>query len=167
MSVLVEIERWYDSNCDENWEHSYGIMIDNLVNPGWSVTIDLTDTNLEGKSFNKIEENTSDEKNWLYCNVEDEKFHGLGDSFKLERILEIFLDWAKSQNEDWLKPPETMTHNEQQIYEDTLFYTSLNDEVESEQCKSEGCVNNRIKYSVLCRDHHFEMVTKRPTPNSK
>jgi hypothetical protein len=50
---------------------------------------------------------------------------------------------------------------------DETFYNSLIDEIESEKCKKDGCQNNRIKYSVLCRDHHFEMLRKRPAPKGK
>jgi hypothetical protein len=167
MSVLAEFQEWYNSNCDEDWEHSYGVTIETLDNPGWSVTIDLTDTNLEDKSFTEIQENSSDEKDWLYCRVENFKFRGDGDQFQLERILKIFVDWAKKQNkENWLNPPKKWTDEEFQRFEDETFYASLNDEVESEKCKTESCENNRIKYSVLCRNHHFEMITKRPIPKS-
>lgn len=167
MSVLAEIQDWYNSNCDEDWEHSYGVTIETLDNPGWRVTIDLTDTNLENKPFTEIEENSSDESKWLNCKVENSKFQGAGNQFQLERILRIFVDWAKSQNEDWLKPPKPLTEIELQIFEDEAFYDSLIDEIQSEKCKKEGCENNRIKYSVLCRNHHFEMVTKRPIPKGR
>lgn len=36
MSVSA-LERWYASQCDDNWEHSYGIRIDTLDNPGWRI----------------------------------------------------------------------------------------------------------------------------------
>src|SRR5688500_2736768 len=112
MSVLAEIQEWYNSNCDTEWEHSYGIIIETLDNPGWYVTIDLTDTNLENKLFIVIEENSADEKTWLNCKIENSRFKGTGDPFQLERILRIFVDWAKAQNEDWLKPPEPLTEEE-------------------------------------------------------
>lgn len=164
MSVLAEIQEWFNSNCDTDWEHSYGVIIETLDNPGWYITIDLTDTNLENKTFIDIEENSSDEKTWLNCKVENATFKGTGDPFQLERILRIFVDWAKVQNEDWLKSPDPLTDEQLQQSEDETFYASLNGEVESEKCKEDGCANNRIKYSVLCRDHHFEMVKKRPIP---
>ena len=47
--------------------------------------------------------------------------------------------------------------------EDQVFYDSLNDEVKSEKRKKDGCRNNRIKYSALCRDHHFAMVKNSQT----
>jgi len=56
MNVLAELQRWYESQCNEDWEHQYGVKIDTLDNPGWSVIIDLDDTDLEGKPFQTVED---------------------------------------------------------------------------------------------------------------
>ena len=32
---------WYKTNCDGDWEHSYGITLQTLDNPGWHLTVDL------------------------------------------------------------------------------------------------------------------------------
>jgi hypothetical protein len=66
MSVLADIQKWYASNCDGDWEHSFGIVIETLDNPGWSVTIDLKDTNLEGKTFETFQNEVSEEQ-WIHC----------------------------------------------------------------------------------------------------
>ncbi|MDQ3819448.1 MAG: immunity 53 family protein [Acidobacteriota bacterium] len=165
MNVLDEIQKWYASNCDTEWEHDFGVKIETLDNPGWGVTIDLEGTNLEGKEFQRIKDETSGES-WIECYVDDSKFQGFGDPARLEEILRIFLNWAKSQNEDWLKPPPPMSDEERQGYEDKQLFASLNDEVEGEQCKYKDCTNNRIHNSVMCRQHHFEMVTGRSAPES-
>jgi hypothetical protein len=109
MSVLDEIQKWYASNCDTYWEHSFGVQIGTLDNPGWDVTIDLKDTNLDGKHFEEFQREASEER-WIHCRVEKNKFRGFGDETKLEEILKVFLDWAKSQNDDWLKPLEQRAH---------------------------------------------------------
>lgn len=44
MDTLQELQRWYRSQCNGDWEHSYGVKIDTLDNPGWSVTVELADT---------------------------------------------------------------------------------------------------------------------------
>ena len=103
MSVLDDIQKWYASNCDGYWEHSFGVHIGTLDNPGWDVTVNLKDTNLENKPFEAFQYEASEER-WIHCRVEEKKFRGFGDETKLEEILKVFLDWAKSQNEDWLKP---------------------------------------------------------------
>ena len=42
--MLERLQRWYLYRCDGDWEHSFGITIETLDNPGWMVTIDLQDT---------------------------------------------------------------------------------------------------------------------------
>ena len=93
MGVINLIESWYNSNCDGEWEHVWGIKITTLDNPGWCVEIDLSDTKLEGKHFNDIY-NIIDDNDWIDCRVEDNIFIGGGDSFKLGDILSIFINWA-------------------------------------------------------------------------
>ncbi len=51
MSLIEELQSWYLSQCDTRWEHSYGIEISNLDNPGWSLKIDLLETCLESIPF--------------------------------------------------------------------------------------------------------------------
>jgi Immunity protein 53 len=101
MSALQEIQHWYFSQCNENWEHAYGVSITTLDNPGWCVTIDLTDTELADKPFtvqsydlNSDISHNSD--NWIDCKVENNKFIAYGGSMKLEEMLNVFLLWAKS-----------------------------------------------------------------------
>lgn len=163
MNVLSEVQKWYASNCDGEWEEECGVKIDTMDNPGWSVLIDLGETNLEGKEFQRVENHPSEES-WIECRVEADKFLGFGDPGRLEEILGIFIDWAKMQNEDWLKPPAPLSEENRLKLEDKHFFASLGDEVESEKCQHEDCTRNRIRNSVLCRQHHFEMVIKRPAP---
>ena len=96
MSVLERLQNWYDSQCNGDWEHLYGVFIENLDNPGWMVTIDLIETELEDKNFDEILDERT-ESNWLDCRVEEKKFRGMGGSFNLIEILEIFLIWAESE----------------------------------------------------------------------
>lgn len=163
MSVLADIQKWYASNCDGDWEHSFGVVIETLDNPGWSVTIDLEDTNLEGKTFETFQNEVSEDQ-WIHCSLKENKFYGAGDETKLEEILKVFLDWAKSQSKDWLKPPKTLSDEELQSLEDKDFINLLGEEIGTELCKSDGCIHKRIKNSVMCRRHHFEMVKKRTFP---
>ena len=95
-SILISIQKWYASQCDGDWEHEYGIMIDTLDNPGWSVTIDLIGTELEEKKFSDINSQIS-VTNWVQCSVKNKKFHGAGGAENLFDVLETFLKWTKSQ----------------------------------------------------------------------
>jgi len=94
MSRLIEIQTWYAAHCNGEWEHTYGIKIDSLDNPGWWVKIDLTGTELAEAAFAPRTEQVS-ETNWLNCKIANRIFEGAGDASKLESILGIFLDWAK------------------------------------------------------------------------
>ena len=96
MEVLNWLQKWYISNCDGYWEHLYGVKIDTLDNPGWIVKIDLMDTPIEQKEFDKVTKYISDD-NWIHCMVKDGVFDGGGDSNKLEEILLIFKNWVENE----------------------------------------------------------------------
>ncbi len=90
MDALVQLQEWYEAQCDEEWEHHFGVTIGTLDNPGWIVNIDLKGTALENKTFDTIEHLDS-ECDWIKCWVEDSKFNGVGGPRKLEDILTTFL----------------------------------------------------------------------------
>jgi hypothetical protein len=54
MDTLQELQNWYQSHCDGDWEHSNGVRIGNLDNPGWSVMIDLVGTELAERVFSEM-----------------------------------------------------------------------------------------------------------------
>jgi len=90
------LQSWYDQQCDGDWEHEFGIKIDTLDNPGWSVSIDLLGTNLENKKFTKVNQLIT-ENDWIQCNVENYKFHGAGGPQNLMDIINVFLVWQNSK----------------------------------------------------------------------
>lgn len=93
MEVLNNLINWYASNCNGDWEHTYGVKIDTLDNPGWTLQIDLLETSLSEKSFSviQIERNESD---WIFCTVENGIFKGSGGLYNLEELISIFLSWV-------------------------------------------------------------------------
>ncbi|MFC5401676.1 immunity 53 family protein [Cohnella soli] len=93
MNVVLWLEDWFNGNCNDDWEHGYGIQIVTLDNPGWSVDISLVDTDIEHESFSAMEIERSDE-NWLHCFIEDGIFKGRGGPKNLGEILNIFRDWV-------------------------------------------------------------------------
>lgn len=102
-SLLDELQAWYAAQCNDDWEHTYGIEIRSCDNPGWWVTIDLTGTPLEGHSFTPVRQNVDEnefatEDRWLSCSIKEQTWHGAGDETKLPVILSHFLDWAKGQD---------------------------------------------------------------------
>lgn len=91
---LTELQTWFASHCDGDWEHQEGIEIGTLDNPGWRVIINVAETELEGQPFETVEEDYDHESGWLRCWLKDGKFQAAGGPLKLARMLRIFLDWA-------------------------------------------------------------------------
>jgi hypothetical protein len=97
-STLSELQDWYAAQCDGDWEHCYGLSIGTLDNPGWCLCIDLEGTDLADVAFAEVKENYEDDLDWLVCAKHAAKFTGHGGPRKLERMMRIFLDWAKAHS---------------------------------------------------------------------
>ena len=77
MNHLKWLESWYQSKCDGVWEHTFGIKIETLDNPGWLVKIDLSDT----KDVNvpaRVARKNSTDTDWIHCVVDQGQFSGYG-----------------------------------------------------------------------------------------
>jgi hypothetical protein len=99
MSNLAKLQEWYFSQCDDDWEHSYGVHVETLDNPGWHLVIDLVGTALSEKPFTEQslgmgEQAMTSGNEWFHCVVKDNKFVGAGGPRKLEEMIGIFLAWA-------------------------------------------------------------------------
>ena len=57
---------WYSSQCNGEWEHSWGLSIGTLDNPGWRVEINLMDTQWQDTQFEDLFYHESD-NNWIRC----------------------------------------------------------------------------------------------------
>jgi hypothetical protein len=89
--ALARLQQWFSSQCNDDWEHSYGVKIETLDNPGWLVTVDLTDTAWEQlKEPRKIVERS--ETDWIQSEIAEGKFIGCGGPDNLEEVLELFLE---------------------------------------------------------------------------
>ena len=91
--TVSRLQRWYAAQCDDNWEHQYGVKIDTLDNPGWSLEVDLTGTNLMNREFVEVDLERS-ELDWVRCRLQGAKFEGFGGPENLCEILGTFLSWA-------------------------------------------------------------------------
>jgi hypothetical protein len=98
-SNLFRLRRWYQDQCDGDWEHSRGVSIDTLDNPGWSLTVHLEDTAAEGQVFNPVKIQRNDENDWVHGKVEGLKFHGHCGPNNLNELLGVFLDWVASTHQ--------------------------------------------------------------------
>ena len=94
MTTLEKLQVWYYNQCNDDWEHGNGIKIDTIDNPGWSIKIDLIETDLENKKFKRIEVERTD-YDWFHCWVKDNTFEVACGVHNLQEALEIFLNWAE------------------------------------------------------------------------
>lgn len=94
MDELRRLQEWYASQCDGDWEHEHGLRIETLDNPGWSVEIDLADSELELATYTPVNDRMS-EREWIRTRVVDTTFYGGGGPLMLATILRHFLDWAE------------------------------------------------------------------------
>lgn len=100
MDVLEGVQEWYAAQCDGSWEHSFGVSIGTLDNPGWRVRLDLQATSCSGRAFDRIERLRTD-GDWLVCWVEDEVFQVACGPRNLQEALELFLAWSRGDTEGW------------------------------------------------------------------
>jgi len=96
-SSLSKLEQWYASQCNGDWEHSYGVRIDTLDNPGWTVAIDLGDTRKEFSVLErqKLERSQND---WIQYWVEKRQFRVACGPRNLSEAAEIFVRWFDSDS---------------------------------------------------------------------
>ncbi|WP_108661544.1 immunity 53 family protein [Acuticoccus kandeliae] len=94
MDVLDWLARWYEAQCDGDWEHQQGVSITTLDNPGWALEIDLSGTDCDGRTLDPVAHNHEHEIDWWICRTENNKFLGYAGPFHLRSLLEVFRDWA-------------------------------------------------------------------------
>lgn len=92
---FTNLIEWYRSQCDDSWEHQYGIKLDTLDNPGWVLTVDLIGTDLQGKPMIELREGVSPTAHpvsplWIHCSVNDSYFRGACDPSQVARLFNIF-----------------------------------------------------------------------------
>ncbi len=106
-TTLARFSNWYQSQCDEDWEHRFGIQIGTFDNPGWDIKIDLDETGLESVQFEEYKDRLEDKTLWLRCWKEETKFNIACGVPRLEDALLIFLNWAEvNRNLDYRNADE-------------------------------------------------------------
>jgi hypothetical protein len=104
--ILSKLMRWYYANCNEEWEHSCGVKIDTLDNPGWLVVINLEGTGIALESIPPTKV-YRDKDDWCECGATHDPtmgglglpdmgnaFRGAGGPHNLAEIIEYFLRFA-------------------------------------------------------------------------
>jgi hypothetical protein len=94
MSEIARLQEWYARQCDGSWEEDYGVTISTLDNPGWSLKVDLRNTNLERREMIDIKVDRS-EDDWIVARRSGEVFEAFGGPNNLKEMLRTFLKWAE------------------------------------------------------------------------
>jgi hypothetical protein len=98
---LAWLTHWYARQCDGEWEHTFGVTIESLDNPGWRVRIDVRGTVLEKAAFTPVIEGHDPPDGdvaarWRRCTVSEKRFEGAGGTHDLDAILGVFRKWAEA-----------------------------------------------------------------------
>jgi Immunity protein 53 len=98
LSTLARLQRWLAFCANGEWEHRYIIRIEILDNPGWVLSVDLSETVVQGHLFDAQRVDRT-EDNWYTCRLEGDTFRGYGGVYNLEELIETFLNWAEPISE--------------------------------------------------------------------
>ena len=95
---LAQLQQWYLSNCNGDWEHTYGVSIGTLDNPGWSLKIELTGTSCDGRDLPRSSVGDHDtDDSWHVHWVADNEYHAAGGALMLTTMIDNFLRWASAE----------------------------------------------------------------------
>ncbi len=86
---LAWLQEWYFAHCNGDWEHTEGISIGTLDNPGWKLDINLADTELEGLSIERVLIERS-EHDWIAYETKDGRFVGACGPLCLNELVAVF-----------------------------------------------------------------------------
>ncbi len=92
---LAFLEGWYAEQCNGDWEHSFGIEIGSLDNPGWRVEINLEGTSWEGWALEHrgIERSAND---WLNVWSDGLRWEAAYGPRNLGEVLDAFRSFASA-----------------------------------------------------------------------
>jgi hypothetical protein len=97
MDPLSALQQWYALACDGDWEHTHGVRMETLDNPGWALRIDVADTPLEQTAFHAITIERT-QTDWISCRIEHDVFVGFGAPHNLLELIDVFVSWACSKS---------------------------------------------------------------------
>lgn len=87
---LRSLQEWYLARCDGDWEHGYGITVETLDNPGWSLKVRVADTPLAHLQH-ASETVERSEHDWVHWKIDDDGFVGACGPLNLGDLIEAFL----------------------------------------------------------------------------
>lgn len=92
-SSLEKIQKWYHSNCDQEWEHICGISLETVDNPGWKITVDLDETIHVAFKFLEFEYGDQSCGDWVVIRKIDTKLIGTCGPLNLATMLSVIAEW--------------------------------------------------------------------------
>lgn len=91
MKDLIDaLQNWYAERCNEVWEHSFGIEIANIDNPGWKVKI--TGATARNSAITDIDRSETD---WITVKATETEFNGFGGPCNMQELLTLAVDWLR------------------------------------------------------------------------
>ncbi len=93
--ISLWLQTWYKTQCDGEREHQYGVRIDTLDNPGWSVKMQLRLTHFASSPEREIRKERA-KNQWIVCRNLNQRFERFGDAQKLTTILQTFRQWIET-----------------------------------------------------------------------
>lgn len=97
--MLTFLETWYAQQCDTDWEHQFGVKIETLDNPGWSIEIDIDETSWAGRlaESRRVERSEVD---WYDVWCDGLKWYAACGPQNLTEVLELFRHFVGGPVED-------------------------------------------------------------------
>jgi hypothetical protein len=89
VDAFERLQRWYLGECNGDWEHSFGITLDTLDNPGWILKVDLTETKWDSLHVPRVIDRRS-ENDWVQYETEGKQFVSCGGPLNLKEMVEKF-----------------------------------------------------------------------------
>lgn len=97
MSPMDWLMEWYAEECNGDWEHSYGVRMETLDNPGWKLKVDLVDTDWEGREQPRVLTDRSD-TDWMDCRADGHVFEAHGGPGNLGEMVEAFRQFVEASS---------------------------------------------------------------------
>lgn len=95
--AVAWLSAFYSGHCDDAWEHQYGVTIQTIDNPGWTIEVDLTGTEFAASEFVSIDNGTDVESaDWYVVFGRDGKLRGAGSPDRLGTLLVLLVEAMQS-----------------------------------------------------------------------
>lgn len=91
---------WYAAQANEEWEHEFGIHLDTLDNPGWTLAIDVAETGLDASAFPTFEWDSGTEWIRMRGDSDSSKIRGACSPHQLETVVGAFRKWVSAQRRE-------------------------------------------------------------------